>query len=190
MDYWVWAVLLLGIGFGLAMLEVFVPSGGILGVLSVCTIFAAIYMGFRQSPSVGFSVLAGAALGVPILVALALKLWPHTPIGKRMTLQGPHEEEVVPVLPEQQAAATLVGRVGQARTKMLPGGIITVDGRSWDAVSEGEPIDPGEPVRVVALRGNWLVVRRIEGGPDSEGSHPLDRPPDILVDPFADDDKA
>lgn len=192
MDYWVWAVMLLALGFALAMLEVFIPSGGVLGVLAVCTILAAIFLGFRESLGVGFATVGAAAVGVPILVMVAMKLWPYTPLGRRLTLQSPHEEDVVPLSREQQLLAELVGRLGRARTKMLPSGTIVVDGRTWDAVSDGAAIDPGETVRVEALRGNWLVVRRAEGEAEPAAPNALDQPleslAEPLVDPFADDE--
>lgn len=37
-DPWIWAVCLIILGLGLAVLEVFFPSAGILGFLSACAI--------------------------------------------------------------------------------------------------------------------------------------------------------
>ena len=53
----------------------------------------------------------------------------------------------------------LQGRVGVAKTKMLPSGAIIIDGTAYDAISDGMPIDPGEPVRVISVRANRVLVR-------------------------------
>ena len=42
----IWSVLLLAFGLGLAMLEVFIPSAGILGFLSLSAIVTAIVLAF------------------------------------------------------------------------------------------------------------------------------------------------
>jgi hypothetical protein len=42
---------------------------------------------------------------------------------------------------------------------MLPSGSVLIDGQLVDAVSQGLAIDPGEPVIVVEVRGNRVMVR-------------------------------
>ena len=93
----------------------------------------------------------------------------------------------------QREKDQLVGSRGIAKTKMLPGGVVSVEGRSIDAVSEGLPIDLGEAVVVVEVRGNVVVVRRadadgpaktVRSGPESDL---LDRPLEELgLDPLDD----
>ncbi len=60
MDPWVWAILLLVLGTGLAVLEIFFPSAGILAFLSVAAVLAAIVMGFNQGPVAGILILLAA----------------------------------------------------------------------------------------------------------------------------------
>jgi hypothetical protein len=45
---------------------------------------------------------------------------------------------------------------------MLPSGAVVVEGRTVNAISEGTAIDAGEAVKVVEVRGNRVVVRKIE----------------------------
>ena len=45
---------------------------------------------------------------------------------------------------------------------MLPSGAVLISGRTIDAVSEGVPIDPGQLVRIIQVRGNRVVVRPVE----------------------------
>ena len=45
-----WAILLLAFGLVLVVVELFVPSGGVLGFISLASIVAAVAMAFRHSP--------------------------------------------------------------------------------------------------------------------------------------------
>jgi membrane-bound ClpP family serine protease len=185
---WVWAVLLLVVALGLAILAIFFPTGGILEFLSFAAVVAAIIMAFRQSATTGFIILCAALVAVPIVVVAALNLLPHTPMGRQMLLKTPTSDDVLPDLPRQRQLESMVGHVGRAKCKMLPSGAVIVDGRTIDAVSEGVPIDAGQRVRVIEVRGNRVVVRPLEEEPPSANEKdPLARPVDTIVsDPFAD----
>jgi membrane-bound ClpP family serine protease len=186
MDPWVWAILLLLVGMTLAVLDIFVPSGGVFAFLSVCAIIAAIWMGFSQGAAIGAAVLAGAVFGTVGVVVLALKCWPSTSIGKRMLLQVPTSEEVLPENAPRKTLESLIGRVGRAKCPMLPSGIVAIDGTAWDAISEGLPIESGQRVRVIEIRGNRAVVRGLPDEPSPEHeTDPLAQPVDWeSPDPF------
>jgi membrane-bound serine protease (ClpP class) len=150
-----WAILLMLIGCGLVVMEVFVPSGGILGFLSAVAIVASIVMAFRRDSTTGISFIVVTLVAVPTMIALAFKYWPMTPMGKAFLGELPDEEEMKPQDPRRD----LVGRVGIAKSKMLPSGSISIDGRLFDAMSQGQAIDVGQPVVVVEVRANRVVVR-------------------------------
>jgi len=186
MDPWVWAILLLVLGMGLVVLEIFFPSAGILGFLAASAVLGAIIMGFMEGPTFGFGILVAAVVGGPIAIVLALKYWPKTAIGRRVLLMSPSSEEVLPVDPHVEAMKKLIGQVGRARCKMLPSGAVTIGGRSFDAVTEGVAVQEGQLVRVIEFRGNRLVVRPIDEEEPSEAAEdPLRRP--VEEDPFEDE---
>ena len=165
---WVCAVLLLVLGTGLAALEIFFPSAGILAFLSVASLLAAIVMGFQQGPLAGILILLGAAVGLPTVIILGFKYWPKTAMGRRVLLIAPTSEEVLPDDPQREQLKNLVGRLGKAKSKMLLSGVIIVDGRTVDAVSESLPIEVGQTVRVVQVRGHGVVVRPVDDEPSNE----------------------
>jgi membrane-bound serine protease (ClpP class) len=150
-----WAIVLLVLGCGLLVLEVFIPSGGIFGFLATLAVIGSMVMGFRRDTTTGLSFMAIAVFAVPAVIALAFKYWPKTPMGKAFLGALPSEQEVVPDDPRRQ----LVGKVGIAQSKMLPSGAVLIDGNLVDAVSQGLAIDPGEPVVVVEVRANRVMVR-------------------------------
>jgi len=186
---WAWAVLLLLIGMALAVLEIFLPSGGILGFLAFCAIVAAVVLGFVQGgPVVGFIILAIAMFGVPLVVILALKWWPLTPMGRRMLLDPSDQDEILPDDANRRFLKELKGRVGVAKSKMLPSGAVSIDGRTISAVSEGGAIEPGQRVRVIEVHGTHVVVRPVDvETPLEADADPLSRPIDTVgPDPFDD----
>jgi len=186
MDLLGWAAILLVVGLILAMLEIFVPSGGVLGFLSVTSLIAALVMAFRHSPWSGLGFLGLAVFAVPAGLVFALQLWPKTPMGRRILLPLPKSEDVLPNDERRRELKSLVGRIGKAKSLMLPSGAVQIDGKTVDALSEGMAIEAGQWVKVVEVRGTRVVVRptdrRMEPGADAEQ---LNRPIDELgLDPF------
>ena len=92
-------------------------------------------------------------------------------MGKAFLGELPSEEDVLPEDPRR----ALMGRVGVARTKMLPSGAVEIDGQMIDAVTQGQAIEPGTYVVVSEVRANRVVVR--PAGKDQRPSHenPNDR---------------
>jgi len=178
----VWSALLLLVGCGLVVLEVFIPSGGILGFLAIASVFTAVGLAFyHRGPSVGFTYLIIALVAIPATILVAFKYWPMTPIGRRFLLGLPTGEEVSPEDDRQRALKGLLGKVGVAKCAMLPSGAISLDGQTVDAISRGMPIEAGQRVVVVEVKANRVVVRPAKEGEqqDARGdddvlSQPLD----------------
>jgi membrane-bound ClpP family serine protease len=186
MEPWIWALILLALGLALTVLEIFLPSGGLIAFLSACSLLAAVVMAFRQGSSMGIAVLGGGLVGVVVVVVLGLQLWPKTSMGKRMLLEVPEARDILPDTKRQRYLKGLIGRIGEAKTKMLPNGAVSIDGRTIDAVSEGMFVEAGQRVRVIEARANRVVVRPITDEVVSEdATDPLARPIDTVVpDPF------
>jgi membrane-bound ClpP family serine protease len=182
MHLWIWAVLLLVLGAGLAVMEIFFPSAGLLGFLSAVALLAAVVMGFYQGPVTGVFILLGAVVGMPAVIVLGFKYWPKTAMGRRVLLGAPTSDEVLPTHADKEFLKGLVGRVGRAKSKMLLSGVITIDGRTIDAVSESMPIEVGQAVQVVQVRGHGVVVRPAEEEPAAET--PVDPLQRTFEDPF------
>lgn len=184
MDPLLWSIILLVGGLILIMLEVFVPSGGMIGFLAVCSVTAAIVMAFyNRGMEVGLIFVIVAGIAIPVALATAFRYWPQTPLGRRVLLGVPTEKEVLPDTPQMRMLRGLVGKVGVARSLMLPSGAVFVDGHTVDAVSEGVSIEPGQHVRVIEVRGNHVVVSPTEESPaHAEAGRPTTE--DILSQPI------
>ena len=162
-------IVLLTIAFGLLFLEFFIPSAGLVGISAGIAFVAAIVTAFMHSIALGAIFLFISAIGAPCVLMIAVKIYPHTPLGKRMMLDPPEE-----VLPEKSDKNELIGRHGIARSKMLPSGSVKIDGKIYDAISDGMAVDSGDKVEVVAIRNNGIVVRPIlESKVIEESDNPL-----------------
>jgi membrane-bound serine protease (ClpP class) len=165
LDPLAWSVLLMFAGCALVVLEVFVPSGGILGFLAFSSVLASIVLAFyHRGPAAGFAISATAVFLLPLTIVLALKYWPHTAMGKRFLLGLPTDEEVLPQSEKRDRLKKLVGKVGVAKTPMLPSGAVRIEGHTIDAVSQGMPIDAGQSVKVIEVKANRVVVRPVDAG--------------------------
>lgn len=182
MDLWIWAILLLVTGASLAVMEVFFPSAGILGFLSTVAVLGAVVMGFYSGPLAGTLILLGALIGLPTAIVLGFKYWPKTAMGRRVLLMAPTSEEVLPDDTEKQFLKSLIGKTGRAKSKMLLSGAILIEGRTIDAVSESVPIEVGQHVQVIQVRGHGVVVRPIESPPETPP--PVDPLQQTYDDPF------
>jgi membrane-bound ClpP family serine protease len=190
MDPLVWSVLLLVVGLLLVMVEVFIPSGGILGFLAVGALVAGVVLAFyHKGAEVGLLFLAIVAVAVPVSLTMAFKWWPKTPMGRRVLLDVPTADEVLPDSPQRRTLRQMVGKLGVSKSVMLPSGAVMIDGQIIDALSEGMPIEAGQRVRVIEVRGNRVVVRPADG-PEQPADDVLSQPIeslglDSLEDPLA-----
>ncbi len=191
MDPLAWSALLLILGLALVVVEVFIPSGGILGFLSIASLVSGIILAFyHRGAETGFIFLAVTAVTVPTALALAFRWWPNTPMGRRLLLDIPTSEEVLPDSAQRRSLRQLVGKLGVAKSVMLPSGAVLIDGEKIDALSEGMSIEAGQRVRVVEVRGNRVVVRPTSDAERQSSDDVLSQPIeslglDSLEDPLA-----
>jgi membrane-bound ClpP family serine protease len=181
----VWLILLVLLGVAFIVLELFIPSGGVLSFFAAVSVLGAIFVGYYHfGPAVGTLVLAIEAILVPLTIVAAVRVWPHTPVGRRVLNLPPGESgSVGGEADSAHALKNLVGKWGRAKSPLLPSGAVMIDGRLYDAVSSGTPIEAGQPIEVVQAKGNHIVVRRSQrdAPPDEQLSGSQD---DILAQPI------
>lgn len=184
-----WALGLLLLGFFLLALEFFVPSSGVLGVLSTLCIVGALVMAARVGVGPFLFVMLTVIVVVPASLAAAARWWPDTPIGRRIVIRPPQEDEVLPESIASGSLKQLLGKRGKAKSDMLPSGAVVIQGRTYDAVSDGMAINAGQPIIVTGLDMQVLIVRPDEApiaaelAQRSPADDPLARP---IEDPFED----
>lgn len=180
----VWVILLILLGIAFVVFELFIPSGGVLSFFAAVCVIVSIYVGYYYfGPVGGTIVLAVQAVLVPITIMGAIRVWPHTPIGRRVLNMPPGETESAGVEADSaHALRNLVGKWGRAKSPLLPSGAVTIEGRVYDAISRGTPIEAGQPIEVVQAEGNHIVVRpsKLDAPPEHQRAASTD---DILAQP-------
>ncbi len=153
----VWPVICLALGLVLLIAEVFIPSGGLIGLLAVGLIGVGLYLGFTTT-SHGLKFVAAVGLLLPLTMAAAVNLWPRSPLAKYIFLTPPTEEESAPEA-KIYSLDHLIGQFGRALTPLRPSGTVDFEGRRLDAMSEEGLIPSGALVRAIQIRGGQIIVR-------------------------------
>jgi membrane-bound ClpP family serine protease len=174
-----WPLLLLALAVVLLVAEVFVPSGGLIGLLGICCLGLSLWEAFQHSTEFGLLLLAGDSILLPMTMAVAFYLWPKTPLARRVFLKPPTPEEIV----EPSAVRYfdhLVGRFGKTLTPLRPSGLVDFDGRRLDGISEDGLIPAGALIVAVRSRSGRVVVRSARLLPEALNGR--DQVRDVAVD--------
>lgn len=159
-----WGLGLLGIAVLLVVIEVFLPSGGVIAATAGAVTIAGVVCLFIADPVWGLAGLLGVLIVGPIVVVGALNVWKSTAIGKQM-MGVPSEEEVFQREEDErrrrEELAAMVGLEGEAVTDLRPVGAIRVEGRRYDAVAELGFIESGSRVRITHADGMQIKVRAV-----------------------------
>ena len=150
------AVLLIA-GLLLVGAEVFIP-GGILGVIGGAFLLGAILVGFSAfGPVTGSYVAIGIVVLVGLVIALWIKFFPSSPIGRRMTVS----KDLRDSKGTETGLSDLIGQSGETLSRLRPSGFAMIGTRRVDVVTEGGMIARGERIRVIEVEGNRVVVEQV-----------------------------
>ncbi len=159
-----WALALLFASLLVVAIEVFVPSGGLLAVLAGGLAIGSVVCFWNVSPTWGVSSLVALIVLTPVVIGFFFKIYPDTPMGRRMILGGEREipeGEHQSSSPAVNALDSLLGQDGDVVTSLRPVGVIRVDGVRHEALSEHGVIEAGARVRVIAVEGDRIRVRQV-----------------------------
>jgi membrane-bound serine protease (ClpP class) len=151
------AITLLLLGIFFYSLELFVPSAGVLFLTASACVIASLVVAFQMGLWVGIGLLAVVAALALVLPGVGLRIWRKSPVGRQMFLEPPEDDLSHP----ESRLEHLKGEIGKTLTPLRPAGSTEIGGRRIDTVAKGVMIDQGELVRVVAVEGNRVVVRRL-----------------------------
>ena len=160
MIYYSFGLLLLFFLF--LVVEFFVPSAGLIGVAAAITAIATIVCAFMHSTMLGLTMTGIIIASTPAILYFMIRLWPHTPIGRRILNRRPGQ--TMSPGPERTMRdgtpfSELVGQIGVAKSDLLPSGLVVIDGKKMDAISLGMAIDAGTKVIVVKISSGKIQVR-------------------------------
>ncbi len=148
-------ILLTG-GLMLIGAEVFIP-GGILGLIGGLALFGASITAFHAfSEAVATYISGGIIVMVVVVIALWIKLFPKTWVGKQMMVS----EDLHDAKGTEDGLEELLHLEGIATSSLHPGGFAEIKGHRYDVITQGEMIDCGKTIRVIEIEGNRIVVEK------------------------------
>lgn len=153
------AAILLGVAtFGIFIIELLVPTGGLLAILCVACAIASVTLGFMHEPTTGMILLAIYSVAAPFMLIIGLRVAAKSPLGKKLVLSAEIPARTG-AEPEPSLAQPVVGDAGEAITPLRPAGFIRIKGRRIDATAEGDLIDAGTAIEVASVRDGQVRVR-------------------------------
>ena len=139
-------LLLILFGIVLLIAEIKIVSHGVLAIGGIVSMSLGSLMLF-DAPEVGFRV-SWWVIGPTVAATAGLFLF-VVAAGVRALGRPP-----------TTGAEGLVGRTATVRERLGPEGQVMVSGEIWRAVAEGEPLEPGAQVRIIAVDGLTLKVAK------------------------------
>ena len=147
-------IILLILGGVLMFLETLLP-GLVAGVVGFLCLMAAVFFGYRDFGFSGGNIVAGVVVvGLVTGTLCWLKFFPDSRLARRFVSHGAVGELGVD-------KPDLLNGIGTALTQLRPSGIANINGQRVDVVTEGGLIERGTAVKVVAVEGARIVVRKI-----------------------------
>jgi membrane-bound ClpP family serine protease len=153
------ALLLFAAGIVLMLAELALPTHGVLGLLGAASIVAGVGVVFYLHQWTGLALAAALTVAAPFAIGLWMKVWPHTPVGRRLILSAPAASPADPRRAAGEGGAVRVGQTGVAVSELRPGGTCDFAGERVGCRAEHGLIPRGTAVRVIAVADGHPVVR-------------------------------
>lgn len=150
------ALVLFGIGIILLIVEMCMPGFGVAGVSALIALALAII--FASETFLEGLIFTGIVLVIVAIIAVVFfVLLSKGKLSAGFILKAKNSNN------EGFSSAAhnfdfLIGREGIAQTTLRPAGRVAIGDQIYDVVSRGDYIASGDPVRVVEVNGNHIVV--------------------------------
>ena len=142
-------------GVILILAEFFLP-GLILGIIGGCLILASCITGIMLYPSYAVLIIGGELLGFFLALFGGFYLITKTRLRNLFIVNDTMSAEEGYTGPSQDPG--LLGQSAKVYSTLRPAGTILVGKERIDAVSDGTFIDAGKTVKIIAVKGNRVVV--------------------------------
>lgn len=153
MELWIIALLFLLVAAALVVVDLFVPSGGILAIGAGCIALIGVAFMFAHNGWAGLGVLAALVLLSPLVFSGMVAVWQKSPVGKRVTLTA--------VTPPVEHERVRVGMTGRTVSALRPMGEAEFGMLTAQVISEFGTIDRGKAVQVVSVTPDGIARVRL-----------------------------
>ena len=152
-------LILLLVGIGLLVFEMYIPGFGVPGTLGIGTLVLGFVL---LKPTWEQGLLLFLILAAILCVALSICLFTASK-GRLAKSRLALNDVAIPAdAAENNDLNYFIGKEGVSHTALRPAGIGEFDGVKLNVVSDGEFIAKGKPIRVLSVAGNRIVVAEIK----------------------------
>ena len=136
----------------------FYLPGFVLGSIGIVLMLIAVALVYRDYGLnwAAATFLGESALGVVTGIVI-IRTVPQTAAGRRMILFHDQTGQRTAAAP----ASGLVGKQGTAQSLLRPSGLALFDGQRLDVVAESGLIESGSAIKVIAVEGARIIVRKV-----------------------------
>ena len=156
------SMLVLIFGLVMCMIEVIVPGFGVFGLLgslfSIGGLISRIIIGTTWIQILIMLILIVAIIAISVILVVIFAR-----IGLLGKISIVQNKTVVPTDYEKPSKEQLklIGKVGFAHTVFKPSGKLILNGKIYDAMSDSEFIEQGEKIKVVEIKNNNIIVKKV-----------------------------
>ena len=143
------------------VLEIFVPSFGLLSLVAIGALAGGVAIFFNSGTAVGWLGIGIAVVVIPIVWIVTYRIFPKTRFGKSVIL-GKVERDKGDAVPDTNELKSLMGAVGVVLSPLRPVGMCDFDGRRVECVAETGYIEKDSKVQVIDVEATQLTVRLTE----------------------------
>lgn len=140
------------------ILEVLLPTVGLLAALGVAAMLYSVVLALGGDVNAIYAMLISFVAAI-IIFALIIKRLPSSRLWAKIVLrdQSTAQRGYVSAAPQEN----LVGKEGEVLTELRPAGSALIEGAPVDVVSEGAYLEKGVQIRVIAVQGSRVLVRKV-----------------------------
>jgi membrane-bound serine protease (ClpP class) len=147
-----WLLILLVAAAIVFVAEVFIPSHGVLSVVGILLLLAAVGVGFAIHRWAGVGLAAAMVLAAPFAASAGVSLWIKSPVGRRMMLTTTSGVASKPDV--------LIGETAVAVTDLRPMGECETRGSRLECTAEmGQIVPAGTVVKILSIQAGVATVR-------------------------------
>lgn len=145
------AITLLVVGLALLFFEILLP-GLILGICATLTLAASVFVAYMQT-EYGHLFLGITVVSITSAVIWFINFFPNTKMGRQLASTSTVGDLGIDF-------TDLINLTGTAYTDLRPSGKATIGDQRLNVVTEGSFIEKDNSVKVIAVEGNRVVVRK------------------------------
>ena len=145
------AITLLVVGLALLFFEILLP-GLILGICATLTLAASVFVAYMQT-EYGHLFLGITVVSITSAVIWFINFFPNTKMGRQLASTSTVGDLGIDF-------TDLINLTGTAYTALRPSGKATIGAQRLNVVTEGSFIEKDNSVKVIAVEGNRVVVRK------------------------------